>query len=96
MVKNNNKKRGRGGEFAMLLIVLYHFLEINANKTDDEGGKTRWGGDRKEVVVAGGEGEDEAQKGTNEASETGATRRGAAGSGVELARVWYGGGLSGY
>lgn len=25
------------GSFAMLLIVVYHFLEINANKSDDEG-----------------------------------------------------------
>lgn len=26
------------GSLAMLLIVVYHFLEINANKSDEEGG----------------------------------------------------------
>ncbi len=60
------------GSLAMLLIVLYHFLEINANKTDDEGENSLKGGSRKELSSLGEE--DEAQKGTRQA--TGAAGRG--------------------
>ena len=60
------------GSLAMLLIVLYHFLEINANKTDDEGENSLKGGNRKELSSLGEE--DEALKGTRQA--TGAAGRG--------------------
>lgn len=61
----------------MLLIVLYHFLEINANKTDGEG-QNSLKGDRKELSSQGEE--NEALKGTRQA--TGAAGRGGIKGGV--------------
>lgn len=62
------------GSLAMLLIVLYHFLEINSNKTDDdEGGNSLLkGGDKKELSSLGEE--DEARKGTRQATGSAAGR----------------------
>lgn len=65
------------GCLAMLLIVLYHFLEVNANKTDDEG-ENSLKGDRKESSSLGEE--DESRKGTRQA--TGAAGRGGSKGGV--------------
>lgn len=65
------------GSLAMLLIVLYHFLEINANKADDEGENSSQG-DIKALSSLGGE--HKAQKGTRQA--TGAAGRGGSKGGV--------------
>ena len=67
------------GSLAMLLIVVYHFLEINAEKSDDEGeilseGHTKTLSSSASVVGQ----EDEIQKGGKQQA-TGAT--GAAGRG---------------
>lgn len=55
------------GSLAMLLIVIYHFLEINANKANDEG-KNSLVGDRK--TLSSLREEDEARKGTRQTTGT--------------------------
>lgn len=64
------------GSLAMLLIVVYHFLEINANKSEDDEGEKLSKGDIKTLLSPPSvdRKEDEAQKGGRQA--VGAAGRG--------------------
>lgn len=66
------------GSLAMLLIVIYHFLEINANKSEDEEGEKLFKGDIKTLSSSPSvvREEDEVRKGGRQAIGTVGARAG--------------------